>query len=54
MAIMRAAVLYEAGGPDVFKLEDRAIPTPKQGEVLIHVKALALLFMTGAFFGWRA
>jgi NADPH:quinone reductase-like Zn-dependent oxidoreductase len=42
MAIMRAAVLYEAGGPDVFKLEDRVIPTPKQGEVLIHVKAFGL------------
>jgi NADPH:quinone reductase-like Zn-dependent oxidoreductase len=42
MAIMRAAVLYEAGGPDVFKLEDRIIPTPKQGEVLIHVKAFGL------------
>jgi NADPH:quinone reductase-like Zn-dependent oxidoreductase len=42
MALMRAAVLYEAGGPDVFKLEDRVIPTPKQGEVLIHVKAFGL------------
>jgi NADPH:quinone reductase-like Zn-dependent oxidoreductase len=42
MATMKAAVIYQAGGPEVFKLEDRAIPTPQPGEVLIHVKAFGL------------
>ena len=42
MTTMRAAVIHEAGGPDVFKLEDRPIPVPKRGEVLIRVKAFGL------------
>ncbi|KAF4636491.1 hypothetical protein G7Y89_g1596 [Cudoniella acicularis] len=42
MATMKAAVIYEPGGPEVFKLEQRRIPTPKTGEVLIHVKAFGL------------
>jgi NADPH:quinone reductase-like Zn-dependent oxidoreductase len=42
MATMKAAVVYEAGGPDVLKLEDSPIPTPKAGEVLIRVKAFGL------------
>ncbi|HXW29612.1 MAG TPA: zinc-binding alcohol dehydrogenase family protein [Xanthobacteraceae bacterium] len=39
---MKAAVIYEPGGPEVLKLETRPIPTPKQGEVLIRVKAFGL------------
>ena len=34
--------MYEAGGPEVFKIEDRAIPVPKTGQVLIRVKACGL------------
>ena len=39
---MRAAVIYEAGGPEQLKLEDRPIPTPKDNEVLIHTRAFGL------------
>ena len=39
---MRAAVIYEAGGPEQFKVEDRPIPTPKENEVLIHTRAFGL------------
>src|SRR5271170_4960739 len=39
---MKAAVIHEAGGPEVFKIEDLPIPTPKSGEVLIRVKAFVL------------
>jgi NADPH:quinone reductase-like Zn-dependent oxidoreductase len=42
MTTMKAAVIYEPGGPEVLKLETRPIPTPKQGEVLIRVKAFGL------------
>jgi NADPH:quinone reductase-like Zn-dependent oxidoreductase len=42
MATMKAAVIYEVGGPEVLKLETRPIPTPKHGEVLIRVKAFGL------------
>jgi NADPH:quinone reductase-like Zn-dependent oxidoreductase len=42
MAMMKAAVIYEAGGPDVLKVESRPIPTPQDGEVLIRVKAFGL------------
>src|SRR5579862_9896598 len=42
MATMKAAVLREAGGPDVLKIESLPIPTPKSGEVLIRVKAFGL------------
>ena len=31
MTTMKAAVIHEAGGPEVLKLEIRPIPTPKQG-----------------------
>jgi NADPH:quinone reductase-like Zn-dependent oxidoreductase len=40
--MMRAAVIYEAGGPEVLKLESRPVRTPKRGEVLIRVKAFGL------------
>lgn len=42
MGTMKAAVMYEPGGPDVFKLESRPIPTPQAGQVLIQVKAFGL------------
>jgi NADPH:quinone reductase-like Zn-dependent oxidoreductase len=40
--MMKAAVIYEPGGPEVLKLEDRPVPTPGHGEVLIGVKAFGL------------
>ena len=39
---MKAAVMHEAGGPEVLKIESRPIPTPQKGEVLIRVKAFGL------------
>jgi NADPH:quinone reductase-like Zn-dependent oxidoreductase len=42
MATMKAAVIHEAGGPDVLKIESLPIPTPQNGEVLIRVKAFGL------------
>jgi NADPH:quinone reductase-like Zn-dependent oxidoreductase len=42
MAMMKAAVIHEAGGPEVLKIESLTIPTPKTGEVLIRVKAFGL------------
>ena len=39
---MKAAVIYEAGGPEVLKIESRPIPMPQPGEVLIQVKAFGL------------
>lgn len=42
MAEMKAVVTYEAGGPEVLKVERRPIPTPKTGQVLIRVKAFGL------------
>ena len=42
MATMKAAVIYEAGGPEVLKIESLVIPTPQNGEVLIRVKAFGL------------
>ena len=42
MATMKAAVIHEAGGPEVLKLETRPVPVPKRGEVLIRVKAFGL------------
>jgi NADPH:quinone reductase-like Zn-dependent oxidoreductase len=42
MATMKAAVIYEPGGPEVLKLESRPVPSPGDGEVLILVKAFGL------------
>jgi NADPH:quinone reductase-like Zn-dependent oxidoreductase len=42
MTTMKAAVIAEAGGPEVLKIERRPIPPPKDGEVLIRVKAFGL------------
>lgn len=41
-APMKAAVIYEAGGPEVLKLESRPICRPQEGQVLIQVKAFGL------------
>jgi NADPH:quinone reductase-like Zn-dependent oxidoreductase len=40
--MMKAAVIYQAGGPEVLKIESRPVPTPRRGEVLIRVKAFGL------------
>jgi NADPH:quinone reductase-like Zn-dependent oxidoreductase len=42
MATMKAAVIHEAGGPEVLRIESLPIPTPKRSEVLIRVKAFGL------------
>jgi NADPH:quinone reductase-like Zn-dependent oxidoreductase len=42
MTTMKAAVIHEAGGPEVLKIESRPVPTPQNGEVLIRVKAFGL------------
>jgi NADPH:quinone reductase-like Zn-dependent oxidoreductase len=42
MRMMKAAVIYEAGGPEALKIESRPMPTPQPGEVLIRVKAFGL------------
>ncbi|KAH8649728.1 quinone reductase [Tricladium varicosporioides] len=39
---MKAAVIYEAGGPEVLRLETRPVPKPTAGEVLIRIKASGL------------
>src|ERR1700751_3726745 len=42
MATMKAAVIHEAGGPEVLKIENLPIPAPRRSEVLIRVKAFGL------------
>jgi NADPH:quinone reductase-like Zn-dependent oxidoreductase len=42
MTTMKAAVIYEAGGPEVLRMESRPVPVPHPGEVLIAVKAFGL------------
>ncbi len=39
---MKAVVIYEAGGPEVLKIEERPKPEAKLGEVLIRVRAFGL------------
>ena len=39
---MKVAVLYQAGGPERFVLEERPVPTPTGEWVLINVKAFGL------------
>jgi NADPH:quinone reductase-like Zn-dependent oxidoreductase len=39
---MRAVVICEPGGPEVLKIEEVPILTPKPGPVLIRVKAFGL------------
>lgn len=42
MRTMKAAVVHEPGGPDVIVIEQRHIPVPQNGEVLIAIKAFGL------------
>src|ERR1700675_1358200 len=42
MTTMKAAVIREAGGPEVLKIESLPVPTSQSGEVLIRVKAFGL------------
>jgi NADPH:quinone reductase-like Zn-dependent oxidoreductase len=42
MATMKAAVIYEPGGPEVLKVETRPIPEAEKGRVLIRVKAFGI------------
>jgi len=39
---MKAVVIYEAGSPEVLKLEDRPVPVPQPGQALIRVKAIGI------------
>jgi NADPH2:quinone reductase len=39
---MRAIVRKQYGGPEVLAIEERPVPAPKQGEILIQVKAFGL------------
>src|SRR5215210_509471 len=39
---MRAAVITKAGGPDVLEVRDVPRPVPRDGEVLVRVRASAL------------
>jgi NADPH:quinone reductase-like Zn-dependent oxidoreductase len=39
---MKAAVVHEAGGPHVLKIQHLPIPTPQLGQVLIRVRAFGL------------
>ncbi|HUF22604.1 MAG TPA: zinc-binding dehydrogenase [Vicinamibacterales bacterium] len=41
---MRAAVIPRHGAPDVFRIEDRPVPEPRAGEVLIRVRAAGVNF----------
>jgi len=42
MAMMRAAVIRAAGGPEVLKIESLPIPEPRSDQVLMRVKAFGL------------
>ena len=39
---MKAVVIHEPGGPEVLRLEERPVPAPRSGWVLIRVKAFGL------------
>lgn len=39
---MKAAVLYQPGGPENFVLEERLVPVARDGQVLVKVKAFGL------------
>ena len=42
MPEMKAVVIHEAGDPEVLMVENRPIPTPENGQVLIRVKAFGV------------
>ena len=39
---MKAVVIREPGGPEVLKIEERPVPSPSPGQVLIRVEAFGL------------
>ena len=39
---MKAVVIYEDGGPEMLKLEQRTVPKPEKGKTLVKVKAFGL------------
>src|SRR5690606_18815904 len=39
---MRAAIITQFGGPEVFSIQEREIPKPGLNEVQIHVKAAGI------------
>ena len=41
-ATMKAIIIHQYGGPEVLKLEDVAVPEPKDDEVLIKVFAAGI------------
>jgi putative PIG3 family NAD(P)H quinone oxidoreductase len=41
-ATMRAAVITRPGGPEVLEMQERPVPAPKAGEILVRVHASAL------------
>src|ERR1700691_2416449 len=42
MPMMKAAVIHEAGGPEVLKIETVPVPETRPGQVLIRVKAFGI------------
>jgi NADPH:quinone reductase-like Zn-dependent oxidoreductase len=40
--MMKAVVIHQPGGPEVLKVEQRPVPTPQAGQVLIRVEAFGL------------
>ncbi len=42
MSMMKAVVIRKPGGPEVLRLEDRPVPEPRPGWVLIRVRAFGL------------
>jgi NADPH2:quinone reductase len=42
---MKAIILYEHGGPEVLKLEERPTPAPDAGQALVHVAAAGVNFI---------
>ena len=40
--VMKAAVMRAPGGPEVLQIEERPVPVPARGEVLVRVKAAGL------------
>ncbi len=42
MTMMKAVVIRQSGGPEVLRIEDRPVPAPKPGWVLIRVRAFGL------------
>ena len=49
MTNMKAAVIYNAGGPDVLKLEERPVPDIKPGRVLVRVRGHCQIIILNNF-----